>query len=446
MDVKKIIDYGPVTWLQIKVVAVCFTLTMLDGFDVLAISFTAPSISEEWGIGASMLGIVFSAGVVGITLGAMFIGPFADMVGRRVMILTSLIVISIAMAITGLVDSIWQLVTARIFTGLGIGSILVSLTSLVAEYFPLRHRNVAICFFAIGYPIGAILVGIIASWLIPEFGWRSVFYAGGLLSCVMIPVVLLFLPESLHFLIERQPRGALQKINRILIKLQRSELSEMPTVDGSKLVRPSVRTLLTVDRRNETIRLWLSFFVTFLAIYFLISWIPKIIVDAGLSLETGINAGIAINLGALFGVLVLGYMSDKKGLRSLIFWFLLCGAIAMIAFGFSPIIVGLLLILSFVIGFFVEGGFIGLYAVAARIYPTEIRTTGVGWAIGLGRIGGIIGPYLGGILIGLGWSTATNFLIIAIMLIVGAFAIYGIKSPELIVVNDSVNRADMRRV
>ena len=440
MNVKELIDQGPVTKLQLVVIAVCFIVTMLDGFDVLAIAFTAPSISDEWDLKATTLGIVFSAGLVGMTLGAMFIAPLTDIIGRRAMILMSLIVVSIAMAATGLVETIWQLVVARIITGLGIGSMLASLTSMVAEYSPARHRNFAIGFQAIGYPIGATLGGFIAAWLIPEFGWRPVFYAGGAMTAAMIPVVLLFLPESLQFLTQRQPRNALQKCNRILAGLQQPELAEMPVIDKSKQVRPSVTSLLTVDQRNATIRLWLAFFMTFMSLYFLLSWIPKIVVDAGLTLEKGIYAGIAINLGAVFGVLILGYVSDKKGLRPLIFWFLLLGAISMIAFGFSPAIIGLLLILSFLIGFFVDGGFIGLYAVAARIYPTEIRTTGIGWAIGAGRTGAIIGPYLGGVLIGLQWPTAVNFTLFAIPLVIGAFAAYAIKSPELIVVNDSTSK------
>ncbi len=437
MNVKELIDHAPITRLQLVVIAVCFTVNMIDGFDVLAIAFTAHSISDEWSMEYATLGIVFSSGLIGMTLGAMFIAPLTDIIGRRTMILFSLIVISIAMAATGVVTTIWQLVLARIITGLGIGSMLASLTSMVAEYSPLRHRNFAIGFQATGYPIGATLGGFIAAWLIPEFGWRSVFFAGGVVTAAMIPVVLLFLPESLQFLTERQPKGALQKCNKILLKLRLSELTEMPAIDHSKQVRPGVTKLLTVDRRNATVKLWLAYFMTFLTLYFVFSWIPKIVIDAGLPLEKGIFAGIAMNLGAFFGTVILGYISDKKGLRPLIFWYLLFAAVSMIAFGFSPAMVGLLLILSFLIGFFATGGFIGLSAVAARIYPTEIRTTGIGWAIGAGRIGAIIGPYLGGVLIGMQWSTTMYFILFAIPLVIAAFVAYAIKSPELIVVNDS---------
>lgn len=432
MNIKTLIDEGPVSRLQIGVIGICFVLNMLDGFDVLAISFTAPSISDEWGIQPATLGVVFSAGLIGMTLGAMFIAPQTDVIGRRAMVLISLVVTSVAMFLTGAVTSLWQLIVLRGIAGLGIGSMLASLTSMSAEYSPLRRRNLAITFVSTGYPVGATIGGVCAAWIIPEYGWRAVFYTGGVLTALMIPIVLLFLPESLHFLIEKQPKGSLQKLNRILDKLKQPELKELPQVDPSKLqTRPSVRSLLTTDRTRSTLLLWLAFFMCFMTLYFLLSWIPKIVVDAGLALEKGIYTGIAFNLGAFVGVVLLGYLSDKKGLRPLIYWFLIFGVVFMLAFGFSPAVVSLLLILSLLLGFFVDGGFAGLYAVAARIYPTEIRTTGVGWAIGAGRTGAIAGPYLGGVMIGLGWSVSTYFIVFAIPLMIAAYATRAIPSMNI---------------
>ena len=440
MNLKELIDEGPVTGLQITVIMVCFILTMLDGFDVLAISFTAPSISDEWDIKAGTLGIVFSAGLVGMMLGAMFIAPLFDIFGRRIMVLISLTVISIAMFFTGTVTSVWQLMVFRLIAGLGIGSMLAGLTSMAAEYSPVRQRNLAITFVSAGYPVGATLGGIITAWIIPEYGWRTVFYAGGILTAAMIPIVLLFLPESLYFLIDKQPRRALQRMNKILLKLKQPELQEIPAVNTSeKQARATVKSLLTTDRRSSTILLWLSFFMCFMTLYFLLSWIPKIVVDAGLPLEKGIYTSVAFNLGAIIGVVLLGYLSDKKGLRPLIFWFLVIGAVLMLAYGIAPTIVAILLVLYFLLGFFVDGGFAGLYAVAARIYPTEIRTTGIGWAIGAGRTGAIAGPVIGGLLIGMGLPIAITFMIFSVPLIIAAFATYAIKSPELIVVHDSTS-------
>ena len=168
-----------------------------------------------------------------------------------------------------------------------------------------------------------------------------------------------------------------------------------------------------------------------MTLYFLLSWIPKIVVDAGFPLEIGIYTGTAFNLGAIIGVVLLGYLSDKKGLRPLIFWFLVIGAVLMLAYGISPTIVAILLVLYFLLGFFVDGGFVGLYAVAARIYPTEIRTTGIGWAIGAGRTGAIAGPVIGGLLIGMGLPMAITFMIFAVPLLFAAFATRAIQSPDI---------------
>lgn len=431
MDIREIIDNGPITRLQYVVVLLCFTLNMLDGFDVLAISFTAPSISNEWSISPATLGVVFSAGLLGMTAGAIFIAPYTDVVGRRMMVLIALAVISVAMTLTGLVNSLWQLIVLRGLAGLGIGSMLASLTSMSAEYSPLRRRNLIITFVSTGYPVGATIGGLVAAWMIPEFGWRSVFYAGGALTAAMIPAVVFFLPESLHFLLAKQPVKALDKINNVLVRLKHPALESLANVSMASSARPGVRALFTPERRQSTLLLWLAFFMCFMTLYFLLSWIPKIVVDAGLSLDKGIFTGITFNIGAFIGVVLLGFLADKKGLRPLIFWFCIIGALLMLAFGFSPAIVGLLLVLSFLLGFFVDGGFAGLYPVAARIYPTEIRTTGVGWAIGAGRTGAIVGPFLGGILIGLDWSISAYFVVFALPLVIAAYATRAIPSEAI---------------
>ncbi|NKB38969.1 MAG: MFS transporter [Gammaproteobacteria bacterium] len=404
---------------------------MLDGFDVLAISFTAPSISNEWSIAPATLGVVFSAGLLGMTAGAIFIAPYTDVLGRRLMVLIALAVISVAMTLTGLVNSLWQLIVLRGLAGLGIGSMLASLTSMSAEYSPLRRRNLIITFVSTGYPVGATIGGLVAAWMIPEFGWRSVFFAGGALTAAMIPAVILFMPESLHFLLEKQPVKALEKINNVLTRLKQPALESLANISKGSGASPSVKALFTPERRQSTILLWLAFFMCFMTLYFLLSWIPKVVVDAGLSLDKGIFAGITFNVGAFIGVVLLGYLADKKGLRPLIFWFCIIGALLMLAFGFSPAIVGLLLVLSFLLGFFVDGGFAGLYPVAARIYPTEIRTTGVGWAIGAGRTGAIFGPFLGGILIGLDWSISAYFVVFALPLVIAAYATRAIPSDAI---------------
>jgi AAHS family 4-hydroxybenzoate transporter-like MFS transporter len=428
MNVREIIDKAPVTGIQIAVVAVCFILNMLDGIDVLAVSFAAPPITNEWSLSSKAMGSVFSAGLIGMTLGAMFLASLADRMGRRNMLLLCVLMVAVGTAFTGLVSDLNQLIVLRIITGLGIGSMLASLTSMVSEYVPARRRNLGISIMVGGYPLGAIFGGFLAAWVIPEFGWRTMFVAFGAITAIMFPIVLI-LPESLHFLVQKRPSGALQKVNRVLTKLKQPHIDSLPPAEEEH-VAPGVSALLILKRRSSTLRLWVAFFMTFMTLYFIYSWIPKIIVDSGLSLEKGIYTSIALNVGAIIGVVSLGYLADKLGLALLTLVFLLGAATAMIVFAISPPIIAVLLVVTFFVGLFIQGGFSGLYSASARIYPTEVRTTGVGWAIGAGRIGAIIGPFVGGVLMDMKFSITVYFILFAIPLILAALTAFTIKKPE----------------
>ena len=430
VNIRQLIDEKPISGLQLRVVLGCFALNMLDGFDVLAIAFTAPTISQEWQLTPYLLGIIFSAGLIGMTLGAAFIAPFTDVIGRRAMILLSLLAIAVSMALTGMTDNATEMIVMRVITGLGIGSILASLTSLTAEYTPARKRSLMVGFMQVGYPLGATAGGFAAVWLIQAYGWPAVFYFGSALSFAAAVFSYFFLPESLEFLSSRQPANALARINRILTRMRWPQLEAMPAAPPA-MAKPSIRSILTPDYRNWTLLLWCGFFMSFLTLYFLFSWVPKITVDAGLPVDRGIYIGTALNFGAFLGGTILGYLSDRFGVRPLIIWFFSAGVIFMVVFGFSPPEVGLLLVLAFLIGFCVLGGFVGFYISAACLYHTEIRTTGVGWSIGAGRTGAIIGPYLGGVLIGMGYSTSVNFIVFAVPLILACIAMYLLRAPEL---------------
>ena len=429
-NIRQLIDEKPISGLQLRVVLGCFALNMLDGFDVLAIAFTAPTISQEWQLTPYVLGIIFSAGLIGMTLGAAFIAPYTDVIGRRAMILLSLLAIGASMAVTGMTDNAKEMIAMRVITGLGIGSILASLTSLTAEYTPARKRSLAVGFMQVGYPLGATVGGFAAVWLIQAYGWQAVFYFGSALSFAAALCAYFFLPESLEFLSSRQPAHALARMNRILTRMGWPLLETMPA-PPAVVAKPSVTSILTPDYRNWTLLLWCGFFASFLTLYFLFSWVPKITVDAGLPVDKGIYIGTALNFGAFLGGCILGYLSDRFGVRPLIIWFFSGGVVFMLAFGFAPPEVGLLLILAFLLGFCVLGGFVGFYISAACLYHTEIRTTGVGWSIGAGRTGAIIGPYLGGVLINMGYSTSVNFIVFAVPLVLASVVIYLLRAPQL---------------
>ena len=425
----KTIEHGRMMPTQLGVILTCWIINMLDGFDVLAIAYTAPALSAEWQLSPETLGVILSAGLVGMAVGALFIAPLADRFGRRIIILCCLAVIGAAMVATAMVSTISLLITMRVITGLGVGGLLASLNTMVAEYSSNRRRNFAISFLQSGYPIGAVVGGLIAAPLIPAYGWQMVFIAGGLATLVMVPVAIWLLPESLHYLVERRPRKALEQVNRILSRLGRSALAELPVLLETS-PPPRVKEILSPALKVNTLLLWLSFFMSMLTLYFLLLWTPQIIVNAGLPTSQGIIVGATLNGGGLVGMLLLGYFSERFGLHRLIIAFFLMAAISMIAFALIDASPNVLLALAFALGFFTVGGMIGLYSVAAGLYPTTLRNTGLGWGIGIGRLGAIIGPNVAGVLIGIGWEQADYFLLLSLPLLVAIASTWALGKSQ----------------
>jgi benzoate transport len=430
MHIKQI-DENPFSTLQLAVLVMCFVLNLLDGMDVMAISYSAPVITAEWSITREALGIVFSAALVGMTIGAVFISPLTDRIGRRRMILISLAMIGAGMIATSYAQSVTALGVLRLLTGLGIGSILASSTSMVSEYSPNRLRNFNITLYHAGYPIGAILTGLIATWMLPQFGWRPLFVMVGVISLVMLPVVYFFLPESLDFLVTRRRPGDLERINATLRRMRMAPFESLPPVAGQPAAAAGVRALLEGRRRMPTAMLWSAFMMSFATLYFLFSWVVTLARDSGLAIEDALYAGVAQNLGAFVGTLLLGYISSRFGLRRVICIYFLVAACIIVPYGFVKTQVAVILTLIFLLMFFVQGAFAGLYVVAARLYPTEIRTTGIGWAIGFGRIGAIFGPSIAGFLLGAGLSIGWTFVVYAIPMVIAGLTIINLRAAEI---------------
>ncbi len=409
---KSLLDTGPISRLQYATIFVCFLMNILDGMDVLVISYCAPAIAKSWTVGPEALGIVFSAGLAGMTLGALLLAPFADQIGRKKMILLSALIMGTGMYLTAYCTTVTQLVVLRFLSGIGIGSMLASTAALTAEYTPDRTKDFWVSLVISGYPVGAVLSGLVAAEIVPASGWQRMFQLAGLASFVTIPVIWFFLSESVEFYLKKQPAKALNKANAILTKMGRPALSELPEVLEKKVAIP-VNKLLGSDYRTSTFQLWTALFLAFGSLYFLTSWIPKLAENTGLSLSLAIYAGTVFNVGAFFGIVTQGFFSSRVGLKKTIGLFFILTAALMAVFKLF-IGSGFLLFVFGLLGFGIQGGFVGLYAVAARLYPTEFRTMGVGWSIGVGRLGGVIGPALGGVLVGMGLSMAANFMVFAV--------------------------------
>ncbi len=426
---KALIDKNPMTGLQYSTIFICFLMNMLDGMDVLVISYTAPAIAKAWDISPQALGTVFSAGLFGMTIGTLFLAPFADKIGRKAIILISGIIMGVCIYLTSYATSITELLIYRFVSGLGIGSMLASTASLASEYTPNKTRDFWVSFVISGYPIGAVVAGLVAAKVIPTDGWQQMFRIAGIASMFSVPLILFFLSESIDFYLRTQPQNALEKLNKILTKMNIQSLESLPIIDKIKSKLP-VDQLLKTDFKKPTLQLWAALFMAFAALYFLTSWIPKLAKDAGLSMELAIYAGTVFNIGAFFGIITQGYFSSKYGLKKTLGVILVLTGVLMASFGLFVGSDVILLILA-LLGFGIQGGFVGLYALSARLYPTEFRTTGVGWAMGAGRLGGIVGPMIGGLLIGAGLGIATNFLIFAVPALLSGLITAKIDSKEI---------------
>lgn len=426
---KALIDKNPMTGLQYSTIFICFLMNMLDGMDVLVISYTAPAIAKAWDVSPQALGTVFSAGLFGMTIGTLFLAPFADKIGRKAIILISGIIMGVCIYLTSYATSITELLIYRFVSGLGIGSMLASTASLASEYTPNKTRDFWVSFVISGYPIGAVVAGLVAAKVIPTDGWQQMFRIAGIASMFSVPLILFFLSESIDFYLRTQPQNALEKLNKILTKMNVQPLESLPKIEKIKSKLP-VDQLLKTEFKKPTLQLWAALFMAFAALYFLTSWIPKLAKDAGLSMELAIYAGTVFNIGAFFGIITQGYFSSKYGLKKTLGVILVLTGVLMASFGLFVGSDVILLILA-LLGFGIQGGFVGLYALSARLYPTEFRTTGVGWAMGAGRLGGIVGPMIGGLLIGAGLGIATNFLIFAVPALLSGLITAKIDSKEI---------------
>jgi len=413
---------------QAKAIVICLVINMLDGFDVLAIAFAAPGISDEWQLGARDIGYLLSSGLVGMVLGSFLLAPLADRFGRRAIILLCLGIMSVGMFGSGLSQDFNQMAYTRLFTGIGIGGMLASLNTIVAEYSPDKWRGLAVSVMQTGYPIGATIGGAFAVYLVSIYDWRAIFFFGGIMSTAMIPVVLIGLPESLTFLLEKRPQGALKKVNLLRMKTGQEALLSLDKEKGAMGSRKvSIFAMFSPDLRMRTFSLWTCFFMVMFTFYFLLSWTPKIMAGLGAGEAGGISSGILMNIGGIVGAVVLGYLSALLSPLKLAASYMILCVVAMIGFGAVSTDIDIMLFFIFFMGFFVFGSMIGLYTQVPNIFPALIRTTGTGWAIGVGRLGAVLGPITAGILIEANWSRLELFSALGIPLLISAFIIVRLR-------------------
>jgi MFS transporter, AAHS family, 4-hydroxybenzoate transporter len=426
VDVAAFIDAQPVGTFQVKLLLTCATVLFLDGFDTTAIGYVAPALAKEWNLGKSALGPVFSAGLFGLMIGALLFGPLADRVGRKKIIVFSTLAFGIGTLITAFVNDVNTLLAIRLLTGLGLGGAMPNTVALTSEFSPHRRRATMVMVMFVGFSIGAALGGLLAAALIPQFGWRSVFVVGGLAPLALVPILMWRLPESVRYLALRgqanmRVAGLLSLINAKAAFAAGTRF----VVNEPELKGIPVQHLFTGGRTLATLLLWVVFFMSLLDIYFLSNWLPTVLNDLGASISTAAVIGSMFQAGGVVGTFALGSIIDRFSFRALaLVYFIAVFAVGAIGqLGHSAVLVTIAI---FVAGFCIVGGQIAANALAAGFYPTSVRATGVGWALGVGRVGSIVGPLVGGLLLSLKWSAGEVFVAAAAAALCAALAAFSL--------------------
>jgi AAHS family 4-hydroxybenzoate transporter-like MFS transporter len=410
-DVEAAIDRASFGTYQIVIVAICCAVAMVDGFDTQAIAFVAPVIAASWGVPPADFGAIFGLGLLGGLFGALALGIAGDRWGRKIVLVLSILIFAVMSVATVWTSSTATLAICRILTGIGLGGAMPNILAITSEYSPKRHRATIVTLMFCGFPLGGMLGGAISAMLIPAYGWKSVFIVGGIAPLLLLPLVMIAVPESIRFLTVRQV--ATNRIAAILARIDRSRsfgAEDQFFIPETALAGLTVRHLFTERRASGTMLLWATFFMSLLLSYFLVNWMPTVLRQTGLTIESAVLATVMLNAGAIVGSIVLGRLIDRFGPYAVIWPSYAIGAIFVALIGSIGGSFATMLTVVFTAGFFSIGAQLSVVTLAATYYPTSLRATGIGWSMGVGRIGAMIGPVVGGLLITAGFAAPELFL------------------------------------
>jgi benzoate transport len=421
IDPRETLSSSPMSTLQIVAVAITIGLNALDGFDVLSISFASPGIAAEWGIDRAALGIVLSMELIGMAIGSLVLGGTADKIGRRPTMIGCLILMTVGMFMATTVTNLIQLSAWRILTGLGIGGLLAAINAVAAEYSNHKRRHLSVALMAIGYPVGAVVGGMITAQLLQTQDWRSVFYFGAGVTAAFIPLVLLFVPESVHWLTRKQPAGALEKINRTLTRMRHPTVTALPVISDD-VRRKSVAEIFAPSLIATTLLVAVTYFFHIITFYYILKWVPKIVVDMGFAASSAAGVLVWTNVGGALGGAVLGVLTMRFGVKGLTMGAMVLSTVMVAIFGRTPPDLQKLSLICACAGFFTNAAIVGMYAIFAQVFPTHVRASGTGFGIGIGRGGSVLAPIIAGFLFTGGIGLPAVSLIMAL----GSFIAAGV--------------------
>ena len=428
VNISEVIDnsrHGP---FQVGICILCGLCLIMDGFDVQAMGYVAPAIIREWKIPNAELGPVFGAGLSGVLIGSLVFSILADKIGRRPVLIGATLFFSAMTFVTAHAGSVHQMLAVRFIAGLGLGGIMPNAVALCGEYSSRAMRVTVMTIVGNGFTAGAAIGGFVSAWLIPNFGWRSVFYFGAAMPLAIALAMYFWLPESLQFLVLRAKE--LKKVDKWLRRVAPGAVPSGATqyvVAERRREGVPVFHLFRDGRAMGTVLLWIVNFMNLLNLYFLSSWLPTVVRDAGHSTSTAVLVGTAAQLGGAIAALGLGWFIERFGfVPVLATCFAVAGAnIAMI--GYPGLSLALLFAVVVLAGMGIVGGQAAVNALAATYYPTSLRSTGIGWSLGIGRIGAIVGPVLAGELMALHWSNQQLFIAAAVPALISALVMLSMR-------------------
>jgi len=444
-DPREILNNAPMGRLQIFIIALTLGLNAMDGIDVLSISLAAPSISTQWNLSETLLGWTMIMELVGMGIGSLLLGWVADTVGRRKTMFWCMAMMAVGMYMATTSDPalwlwFWQTLTGllgieitttfadvlwlwlwRILTGLGIGGLLSAITALTAEFSNLKNRALCIFIMGIGYPIGGIFGSKFAGYLLETYGnWHLIFYFGAALTVFFIPLFYFIVPESVHWLVRKQPDGALDKVNRIMKRLGHKSVAALPEVKTEVGKKSSIGDLFTPSIRWITTIIAVAYFLQIFTYYFILKWVPKVVVNMEFSQSQGAEMLMYANIGGVTGGIILGLLTLRFSVKHLTIAVLTLSGIFFIILGQTPEDLTNIAFRVAFCGFFGNAGIIGLYALFPAAFPTHIRASGTGFVLSVGRLGAGLSPPFVGFLFDQGFELAIVLLIISIGTFVGA--------------------------
>jgi AAHS family benzoate transporter-like MFS transporter len=422
IDVHKLADHSRFNGFHGLVLFWCALIIVFDGYDLAVVGIALPSIMKGMGVDATSAGFMVSSALFGMMIGAIFFGTIADRIGRRLTIAICIGLFSVFTAAAGFTADPITFSVTRFLAGLGIGGVMPNVVAQMTEYSPKRIRSTMVTLMFSGYAVGGMLAAVLGKGLIESYGWQSVFIAAGL-PVLMIPFMMKSLPESMPFLIRARRFDELKRIASKLEPSYQAHAEDRFTLPAADRADDApIRHLFREGRGFSTLMFWAAFFMCLFMVYALSSWLTKLMAVAGYSLGSAMTFVLVLNFGAVIGAVGGGWLADRFHIKRVLIAFYALAAVSITLLGYKMPI-ELLYLLVGLAGATTIGTQIVAYAYVGQFYPMAVRSTGIGWASGVGRSGAILAPILIGALVGLNLPLQQNFIAIAIPALIAIVAI-----------------------